>query len=107
MAVITVGPALLEELKLDQGVTWSDAATDSSFRSRAADGMMRINELLGESGDYSVPGDARMLLFEYVRYARAGALDVWENNYSRSIVAAQTKRRIARYAEENAVSSGG
>lgn len=97
---------LLEAMKLDQGVTWSDAATDSVFRSRAADGMARIDELLGEPGDYSTPGAARMLLFEYVRYARAGALDVWENNYQRSIVAAQNKRRIARYVQENAVSSG-
>lgn len=97
---------LLEAMKLDQGVTWSDAATDSVFRSRAADGMARIDELLGEPGDYSTPGDARMLLFEYVRYARAGALDVWEHNYQHSIVAAQNKRRIARYAQENAVSSG-
>lgn len=96
---------LLESLKQDQGVTWSDAATDSSCRNHAAGGMARIDELLGESGDYSVPGDARTLLFEYVRYARAGALDVFEGNYQHTILSAQNKRRLARYAKENAVSS--
>lgn len=96
---------LLESLKQDQGVTWSDAATDSSFRNHAAGGMARIDELLGEPGDYNVPGDARTLLFEYVRYARAGALDVFEGNYQHTILSAQNKRRLARYAKENAVSS--
>lgn len=97
---------LLEALKLDQGVTWSDAATDSSFRNHAAGGMARIDELLGEPGDYAVPGDARTLLFEYVRYARAGALDVFEGNYQHTILSAQNKRRLARYAQENAIPSG-
>ena len=96
---------LLDALKQDQGVTWSDAATDSSFRNHAAGGMARIDELLGEPGDYHVPGDARTLLFEYVRYARAGALDVFEGNYQHTILSAQNKRRLARYAKENAVSS--
>lgn len=97
---------LLDALKLDQGVIWSDAATDSSFRSHAAGGMARIDELLGETGDYSVPGDARTLLFEYVRYARAGALDVFEGNYRHTIISAQNKRRLARYAQENALPTG-
>lgn len=97
---------LLEALKLDQGVTWSDAATDSSFRNHAAGGMVRIDELLGETCDYTVPGDARTLLFEYVRYARAGALDVFEGNYQHTILSAQNRRRLARYAQENAVPSG-
>ena len=97
---------LLEAMKLDQGVTWADAATDSIFRSRAADGMARIDELLGEPGDYSTPGDARTLLFEYVRYARAGALDVFEGNYQHTILSAQNRRRLARYAQENAVPTG-
>lgn len=104
---ITVSPELLEALKLDQGVTWSDTATDSSFRNHAANGMARINELLGETGDYSVPGDARELLFAYVRYARSDALDVFEANYQHRIISSQNKRRLARYAKENAVSSEG
>lgn len=99
-----IDPGLLEDLKLDQGITWSDPWTDSNFRTHAGNGIARIDELLGEAGDYTAPGDARMLLFEYVRYARAGALDVWENNYRHSILAAQNKRRIARYAQEAAVS---
>ena len=97
---------LLEALKLDQGVTWSDPQTDSRFRTHILNGMAYIDKRLGEAGDYMAPGDARMLLFEYVRYARAGALDVFEKNYQHIILDAQNDRRIARYAQENAVSSG-
>lgn len=96
----TVDPLLLEEIKADQGVTWSDAVTDSRFTTHIANGMAYIDKRLGEAGDYNTPGDARTLLFEYVRYARAGALDVFENNYRHIILDAQNTRRIARYGKE-------
>lgn len=94
-----VEPQLLSAIKFSQGVTWSDAATDSEFHTYITNGMAYIDEQMGEAGDYNAPGDARELLFEYVRYARAGALDVFEHNYQHTIVRAQNKRRIARYAQ--------
>ena len=97
----TVAPRLLEAIKADQGVTWSDAMTDSRFHTHITNGMAYLDEQLGEAGDYSAPGDARELLFEYVRYARAGALDVFEHNFRHAILRAQNRRRIARYAKTN------
>lgn len=97
----TVSPQLLEAIKADQGVTWSDAMTDSRFHTHITNGMAYLDEQLGEAGDYSAPGDARELLFEYVRYARAGALDVFEHNFRHAILRAQNRRRIARYAKTN------
>lgn len=97
----TVAPQLLEAIKADQGVTWSDAMTDSRFHTHITNGMAYLDEQLGEAGDYSAPGDARELLFEYVRYARAGALDVFEHNFRHAILRAQNRRRIARYAKTN------
>ena len=96
-----VDPKLLEAIKADQGVTWSDAMTDSRFHTHITTGMAYLDEQLGEAGDYSAPGDARALLFEYVRYARAGALDVFEHNFRHTILRAQNRRRIARYAKTN------
>lgn len=97
----TVAPQLLEAIKADQGVTWSDAMTDSRFHTHITNGMAYLDEQLGEAGDYSAPGDARELLFEYVLYARAGALDVFEHNFRHAILRAQNRRRIARYAKTN------
>ena len=96
-----VDPKLLEAIKADQGVTWSDAMTDSRFHTHIPNGMAYLDEQLGIAGDYSAPGDARELLFEYVRYARAGALDVFEHNFRHAILRAQNRRRIARYAKTN------
>lgn len=95
-----IDPQLLSDCKADQGVTWSDTQTDSRFHTHILNGMAYIDKRLGEAGDYTAPGDARMLLFEYVRYARAGALDVFEKNYQHIILNAQNDRRIARYATE-------
>ena len=35
---------------------------------------------------------------EYVRYARDGALDVFENNYQHLILAMQNNRKVMDYA---------
>lgn len=99
--MLKIDPQLLSDVKADQGVTWSDPQTDSRFRTHILNGMAYIDKRLGEAGDYMAPGDARMLLFEYVRYARAGALDVFEKNYQHIILDAQNDRRIARYAKEH------
>lgn len=96
---------LLADLKADQGITWDDPDTDRNIRNYALNGMAYIDGKLGEPGDYKSPGTPRMLLFEYVRYGRAAALDVFEHNYQHVILNVQNERRIARYAQENAVSS--
>lgn len=96
---------LLNDVKADQGVTWSDSLTDQQFANRIALGMAYLDGKLGVPGDYSAPGTPRMLLFEYVRYARAGALDVFENNYLSMILSMQDERRLKAYAESS-VSSG-
>ena len=96
--MLKIDPQLLSDVKVDQGVTWSDPQTDSRFRTHILNGMAYIDKRLGEAGDYMAPGDARMLLFEYVRYARAGALDVFENNYRSLILAMQHERMVDAYA---------
>lgn len=97
--------ALMSDIKADQGITWDDPDTDRSVRNHTLNGMAYIDGKLGAPGDYASPGTPRMLLFEYVRYARAGALDVFENNYRHTILEMQNGRRMTAYAEANAVSS--
>ena len=99
--MLKIDPQLLSDVKADQGATWSDPQTDSRFRTHTLNGMAYIDKRLGEAGDYSAPGDAQELLLEYVRYARAGALDVFEHNFRHTILRAQNRRRIARYAKTN------
>jgi len=72
---------LLSDIKIRLDITWEDEATDIKINSLAEDGMFYIDEKLGDAGDYTTPGYPRMLLMEYVRYARDNAVDVFENNY--------------------------
>ena len=56
------------------------------------------DEFNGEA-DYDADGLPRSLLFEYVRYARDSALDVFENNYTSMILAMQHERRVYQSEE--------
>lgn len=95
---------LLEDIRADNNITWSDDTTDRNLRNQIGSGMAYLDGKLGEPGDYLSDGLPRTLLFEHVRYARSGALDAFETNYLSMILAMQTERQVQRYAEENPVS---
>ena len=95
---------LLEDIRADNNITWSDDTTDRNLRNQIGSGMAYLDGKLGEPGDYLSDGLPRTLLFEHVRYARSGALDAFEANYLSMILAMQTERQVQRYAEKNPVS---
>lgn len=95
---------LLEDIRADNNITWSDDTTDRNLRNQIGSGMAYLDGKLGEPGDYLSDGLPRTLLFEHVRYARSGAIDAFEVNYLSMILAMQTGRQVQRYAEKNPVS---
>lgn len=90
---------LLSDVKNYLDITWDDEATDKKFSGLIAGGMAYLDKKLGETGDYLSDGLPRTLLFEYVRYARDSALDVFENNYLSMILAMQNDRKVTAYVE--------
>ena len=92
---------LLDDVKNMRNITWDDAATDRKVSEHIAQGIRYLNGKAGEELDYTEPGDGRRLLFEYVRYARDEALDVFESNDLSQILAMQNDRKVERYAEES------
>lgn len=88
---------LLEDVKNRRDVTWDDEATDRKYSGFIAQGMAYLNKKLGEEADYTADGDPRALLMEYVRYAEAQALDVFENNYQSMILGAQHDLEVKRF----------
>lgn len=90
---------LLSDVKNYLDVTWDDEATDRKYGGLIAGGMMYLNKKLGAEGDYVSDGLPRTLLFEYVRYARDSALDVFENNYQSMILDMQNDRKVSAYVE--------
>ena len=86
---------LLADIKNYLSITWTDAGTDAKIANLIAQGIVYLGRILGESNiDYTEDSEERMLLFEYVRYARAEALDVFENNYLPLLLGAVNERQL-------------
>ena len=100
-----VDDELLSDVKNHLNITWTDESTDRKVLNLIGMGIAYLDDKLGEPADYTADGYPRTLLFEYVRYARDGALDVFENNYLSQIMAMINNKKVIDYANsQNAVS---
>lgn len=96
--------ALLNDVKNHLQITWEDQGTDQRIGALIESGIAYLDDKRGASADYTLPGYPRTLLFEYVRYGRDDALDVFESNYQSMILAMRQQRQVSEYAQ-NSVSS--
>lgn len=92
---------LLEDIKNYLDITWDDEATNDKVSGLIASGIVCLNTKNGTEADYTADGAPRTLLFDYVRYARDGALDVFENNFRSQILAMQNETGVAAYVESS------
>ena len=95
-----IAEQLLPEVENYLNITWQDDATDRKISGIISRGIARLSKLCGGEPDFTVPGDAQELLYEYCRYARDEALDVFENNYRSMLLTMQNDRKLARHAED-------
>ena len=86
---------LLADIKNYLNITWNDAVTDDKLNTMIASGTSYLDGKGGGTLDYESDGTPRTLLFEYVRYMRSNALDVFENNYTALILNMQAERLVA------------
>lgn len=87
---------LLQDVKDYLDITWEDPATDRKAAGWTQAGINYLDGKAGEQLDYQTGSDGWALLMEFARYARDGALDVFENNYRHLILAMQHERMIKR-----------
>ena len=99
MASLVISDTLFADICANLDYTWSDDALDRKYKGYILSGMTFINDKLGEAANYEVDGYPRTLLFEFVRYARDGAMDIFENNYKSMILAMQNQKAVKAYAE--------
>ena len=90
---------LVEDVKAYLGITWRDDITDRRIGGLIGAGMAYIDSKYGGEADYDSDGLPRSLLFEYVRYARDSALDVFENNYTSMLLAMRHERQVAKFED--------
>jgi len=92
-------PELLEEIKNDNDITWSDNAGDLKLSGIIRRGISYINDAAKRELDYGVDDKPKELLFEYVRYARAKALDEFQVNYLHELLTLQISTELKEVME--------
>lgn len=100
---LTVSETLLADVNNYLDNTWQDEARDRKILGFIRSGMVYINGKLGKMADYESDDLPRTLLFEFVRYARDGAMDLFETNYKSMILAMQNKKAVSEYAQQSTV----
>lgn len=94
-----MGEALLSDVKNYLNITWEDRAADSKLDNLIQNGIAYLDLKRGAPANYREEGLPRTLLFDFVRYARDNALDVFENNYLSLIVAMRNESLVSSYVE--------
>lgn len=104
MSAIMITDELLSEAKDYLDITWDDEATDRKLRGQIRRGIAYLADKTGveksASAFQSETGNDRVqgLLFCYLLYDRAGALDEFEKNYMKEINALRRKKEVEAYA---------
>lgn len=106
MSAIDVSEALLKEAKNFLDITWEDEDADQKLAGQLRRGIAYVMSKTGvpetafESASEDVNYRAQELLFNYLLYDRAGAVDQFKKNYSSDILSLRMKWEV-----ENATKS--
>lgn len=92
---------LLNLVKRNLNITWSDENTDSRLIEYIEDGIEELKEYAGYEGiDFTKAGLERKLLFAYCRYANSDALEMFKENFMSELLSLNLKYRV-KEAREN------
>lgn len=103
MAEPTADELLLAAVRNYIDVTWTDTALDTKLTGIIKRGQSFLDGISGKENDYSIEGQARSLLFDYVRYFRANAGDQFKINYKDELVALRLGEGVTQYETDNPV----
>lgn len=82
-------------------ITWSDPATNAKISRLIAAGKLYLEDIAGTDLDFSQPGMEQSLLFDYVRYARSGASELFWDNYKKELTALRLRIGVSDYAAKS------
>lgn len=98
----------IKELKAYLDITWEDDSLDIKIRHVAERGAAYLDRLIGKTNDYEKDSIIKGLLFDYVRYAQAEALEDFEKNFTGMLKQQQLDAMAAvQLAEDQQTESGG
>lgn len=84
---------VLDKVKNYLKITWDDE--DTAITDLITRGKKKLEELAGAELDFETEGQARSLLFDFVRYAYNNASEYFEENYKAEILRLQLMTGVA------------
>lgn len=67
-------------------ITWDDQTLRRKLEGGLERGKVLLEEYAGETLNFDVPGTPQALLFDYLRYVRSDATEMFEINYQRDLM---------------------
>lgn len=98
---------LLNKVKLDNGITWTDETTDTILESYITSSIAWVDSLNGLSNDYTKEGPHMDLLLNRVRYMRSNDLASFETDYRKEIIHLVNKVKADNYASSSTTTESG
>lgn len=92
--------ALLDEVKDECGITWSDETTDRKISGIIVRAKAILDGYAGEPCDYDNNGMDRQLLCSLCRYIYNSAFEEFKENFSGEITALRLRCEASRTAKE-------
>ncbi len=100
MADTRVTEELLGWTKSYVDITWTDADTDKKLRGITARGMSFLDGIAGQELSYGEGDTATQLLFDYVRYVRAGAFAQFPKDFQGELLALHMIGEVEAYESD-------
>lgn len=84
-------------------ITWElDDADKKKIIGIINRGKSYIDGIAGEKLEYTEETLQKALLLDYVRYVRSNALDEFQTNYKKELIALQIAKEVERFVKETA-----
>ncbi len=93
--------ALLDEVKNYLDITWDDNETDLKLNGMIERGKKYLNRVAGKELDFETEDKPKELLFDYCRYVRSNALEMFQQNYLHELLSLQIESEVDAYEAEN------
>ena len=93
--------ALLDEVKNYLDITWDDNETDLKLNGMIERGKKYLNRVAGKELDFDAEDKPKELLFDYCRYVRSNALEMFQQNYLHELLSLQIESEVDAYEAEN------
>ncbi len=78
--------AILDDVKAYLDITWEDQPTNNKLTGIIERGKAYLNDISGATLNYDVEDKPRALLFDYCRYARSNALEMFPVNFKSELI---------------------